>query len=159
MAIEINMDVSGLTSALERLVPELDIALEGAMTLSMDIVAQEAAIRAPLVTGELIMSIGAPPVTGSFSGGNLTGIVSASAPHALAIEEGTKPRTIYPRKKKALRWAANGGKDGWAFAKKVNRPAVAAKPYLKPALEAKRETIAAKFEAATQLAIRKAGLA
>ena len=155
---EIIIDVSGLTNALDRLVPELDLALEGAMALCMDIVAQEAAIRAPLVTGELIMSINAIPVTGTFSGGDLTGMVSAAAPHALAIEEGTKPRTIYPRKKKALRWADNGGKDGWRFAKKVNRPAVAAKPYLKPALAAKRDVIVSKFEVAVRLAIRRVEL-
>jgi hypothetical protein len=157
--MEIKLDVSSLTQALERLMPELDRAFEGAMAESMDIVAQEAAIRAPLVTGELVLSINAAPVTGTLSAGTLLGTVSSSLPRALWVEEGTKAHVILPRKKKALRWASNGtGAEGWRFAKKVNHPGTKAKPFLKPALASKREAIESKFEAATRLAIRKAVL-
>ncbi len=157
--MEIKIDVRGLTASLGRLMDEMDRTFEGAMAESMDIVAQEAAIRAPLVTGELILSINAAPVTGSLSAGTLTGIVSSSLPRALWVEEGTKAHVIRPRKKKALRWASNGtGAEGWRFAKKVNHPGTKAKPFLKPALASKREAIESKFEAATRLAIRKAGL-
>lgn len=158
--MEIKLDVRGLTASLGRLMDEMDRTFEGAMAESMDIVAQEAAIRAPLVTGELILSINAAPVTGSLSAGTLTGIVSASAPQALWVEEGTKARVapIVPTKKKALRWASPGGKNGWVFAKSVKHRGMAAKPFLKPALASKREAIESKFEAATRLAIRRAGL-
>lgn len=157
--MEIKLDVRGLTASLGRLMDEMDRTFEGAMAESMDIVAQEAAIRAPLVTGELVLSINAAPVTGSLSAGTLTGIVAASAPQALWVEEGTKAHVIRPRKKKALRWASNGtGAEGWRFAKKVNHPGTKAKPFLKPALASKREAIESKFEAATRLAIRRAGL-
>lgn len=164
--MEIKLDVRGLTASLGRLMDEMDRTFEGAMAESMDIVAQEAAIRAPLVTGELILSINAAPVTGSLSAGTLTGIVAASAPQALWVEEGTGlygPKhemiEIVPRKKKFLRWASGGtGANGWAFAKRVRSPGMRAKPFLKPALASKREAIESKFEAATRLAIRRAGL-
>lgn len=157
--MEIKLDVRGLTASLGRLMDEMDRTFEGAMAESMDIVAQEAAIRAPLVTGELVLSINAAPVTGSLSAGTLTGIVSSSLPRALWVEEGTEAHVIRPRKKKALRWASNGtGAEGWRFAKKVNHPGTKAKPFLKPALASKREAIEAKFESATRLAIRRAGL-
>jgi hypothetical protein len=157
--MEIQLSTAGLAKALERLIPEMDHAFEGAMMLSLDVVAQEAAIRAPLVTGELVLSINAAPVTGVFSEGTLVGIVSASAPQALWVGEGTKAHLIQPKKKRALRWAAGGtGGDGWRFAKKVNHPGTKAKPFLKPALQSKREYIEGQFEKATKLAIRRAGL-
>lgn len=178
MAIEITLDVSGLVDAFDRLVPEMDAAFETAMVLSMDLVALEARSLAPSRTGELVLSINAVPPTGRFSDGTLTGTVAAAAPHAGAMEDGAKPHVIMPRSqrtpegmdpqyrawrtrrpKRALRWASGGtGEGGWAFAKKVNHPGNAAKPFLKPALRNKRERIEQHFEKATRNAIRKAGL-
>ena len=157
MAIEITLDTSRLVGSLERLVPEMDDAFDTAMALVMADVVQEAAIRAPLKTGELILSIGSVQ-RGTFSRGTLSGVVSASAPHAASIEDGSKPHVIRPKKKRALRWPSGGtGANGWAFAKKVNHPGTRAQPFLKPALAAKRDGIADTFEKATRLAIRKAG--
>lgn len=179
--MEIKLDVRGLTKALERMVQELDLAFSDAMSKVMDDVTNDARSRAPSKTSELVNSIGSV-YGGVLSEGTLTGTVSASAPHALFVEDGTRPHviegkkenfTMYPRKgNKAL--AFNGivvksvkrtqralrfpGRFGWSFATKVNHPGTSPKPFLKPALQSNRANIEAKFTAATRLAFRKAGL-
>lgn len=49
------------------------------------------------------------------------------AKHALFIQFGTKPHTIVPVNKKALRWVSG---SQFVFAKKVNHPGTRADPYL-----------------------------
>lgn len=166
--IEIDIDASGLKNTLANLIGELDTSLSDAMTLSLDIVAAEARTLAPISPGSaadggvvdssgfLRRSIGAGPVEGTFSEGGLSGTVSASAPYALHVEYGTKPHVIKPRTKRALRWASAGGKNGWAFAKQVNHPGTAARPFLRPALTRNSDAIVSRFQVATRLAIARA---
>lgn len=62
--------------------------------------------------------------------------------YAAAVEFGTRPHVIVPRKKKALAWGGertlggrlrSGGKPTH-FAKRVNHPGTRAKPYLRPGI-------------------------
>lgn len=157
MAFTIEIDASWIESALERLVPEMDRQLRTAMDVATQEVANEAKQRAPKDTSRLANSIQAMPVEGSFSGGSLEGGVTATAPYALHVEYGTLPHEIFPRRKKALRWPARGGRDGWAFAKRVMHPGTSPQPYMAPAWEAKKARVIETFRKAVQLAILRAG--
>lgn len=55
-----------------------------------------------------------------------------AAPHAMFVHWGTKPHTIKPKDKKALRWPAGGG---FVFAKSVEHPGYEGDPYLVKAAE------------------------
>jgi len=66
----------------------------------------------------------------------------ASADYATFVETGTRPHTIRPRNRKALRWAADGSqarlsgtprKGGRVrFAKRVQHPGTRAQPFMVP---------------------------
>jgi HK97 gp10 family phage protein len=99
-------------------------------------------------TGALLNSIGASKRITEEADGTLTGqIGSQGVPYARIHEFGgtTKPHVIVPRNKKALKFKGAGGDD--VFAKIVNHPGskIPARPYLRPALEAKREQILKDF--------------
>jgi hypothetical protein len=49
------------------------------------------------------------------------------APHAVFVHWGTRPHTIRPKLRKALRWPTN---NVFAFAKVVNHPGYAGDPYM-----------------------------
>lgn len=70
-------------------------------------------------TGALVQSLYNRALPG---GGREVGHDPERAPHAIFVHWGTRPHTIRPKNKKALRWAA-GGK--FAFAKQVNHPGYA----------------------------------
>lgn len=55
------------------------------------------------------------------------------APHALFVNFGTRPHKIYPKNKKALRWAGGGA---FAFAKSVNHPGYRGDNYMQAAADA-----------------------
>lgn len=55
------------------------------------------------------------------------------APHALFVNFGTKPHRIYPKDKKALRWAGGGA---FHFAKFVNHPGYRGDNYMQAAADA-----------------------
>lgn len=174
--VEITIDGSRLTGMLGALIDELDVQMPLAMLHELDLVTVDAKTRAPSKTSALSNSIMSGDPTGRFSDGTLQGVVSSSLPYALHVEYGTKPHIIEPkadrasfgpnqsgfnaqntkRGKRALRWAGGGGADGWIFAKRVKHPGTAAKPYLRPALEANRAAIIERFGKATQLAIIRA---
>lgn len=77
----------------------------------------------------------------------LTGyvFVTRDAPYGKYVHEGTKPHAIYPRKKRALRWATGGG---FVFAKGVMHPGTEPDPFLKDALESERDNVVALFKTA-----------
>ncbi len=60
--------------------------------------------------------------------------------YAAAVEYGTRPHVIFPRKRKALAWGGarrlsgslRSGARPTHFAKRVNHPGTRAKPYLRP---------------------------
>ena len=158
----VELDTSGIEDAFDRLVPEMDRQLHTAMEAATVDVANEAKQRAPKDTSRLVNSITPMPVEGSFSAGTLEGGVTATAPHAMHVEYGTgihglnrEPFEIVPKRMKALRWPARGGRDGWAFAKRVLHPGAPAQPYLHPAWESKRGSVIESFRKAVQVAIAK----
>ena len=67
-------------------------------------------------TGALVQSLYNRALPG---GGREVGHDPERAPHAIFVHWGTRPHTIRPKNKKALRWAV-GGK--FAFAKEVQHP-------------------------------------
>ena len=100
----------------------------------------EAKILVPRKTGHLGRSIMPGPV------GTDTAYVFARTNYAAYVEFGTRPHTIVPRNKKALRFAASkadarlsgsvrrGGNA--VFAKKVRHPGTKPHPFLRPGAEA-----------------------
>jgi len=84
----------------------------------------------------------------------------AIAKHAVFLHEGTRPHRIEPKRRRLLRWAAplGGGGKGFAFARHVNHPGTKPDPFLYTALEARRDSIQAKMDKATDAALREAGL-
>ncbi len=66
-------------------------------------------------TGALVQSL----YNRTIPNGREVGHDPERAPHAIFVAFGTRPHTIRPKNKKALRWSA-GGK--FAFAKQVNHP-------------------------------------
>lgn len=69
-------------------------------------------------TGALVQSL----YNRAIPNGREVGHDTERAPHAIFVHWGTRPHTIRPKNKKALRWAA-GGK--FAFAQQVNHPGYA----------------------------------
>jgi hypothetical protein len=76
-----------------------------------------------------------------------TVVVRAKAPYAAAVEFGTRPHIIRPRRARALRFPAAGsqttlggrvkkGKGSYAFARFVRHPGTRAQPYLIPGARA-----------------------
>lgn len=71
----------------------------------------------------------------------LTGRVyidSHAAPYGRYVHEGTKPHMILPRKRKMLRWVAQGG---FAFASKVRHPGTSPDQFLYNAANSLRDKI------------------
>ena len=153
--LRFDVDVGGVADLLGDFQDELDRAMDQAMDLAVDIVAEDAKLRAPDKTGELKQSIGTR-VAGKFAADTLTGVVSAGAPHALPVEDGTRPHVIRPKHRRALRFPVIGGPGGFAFAKKVDHPGTAPKPFLEPALDSKADEIVDLFRDARDLAAKRA---
>lgn len=153
---EIGVDVEAFAAEIERSSTSIDREMDHAMALAQDVVVEEAKLRVPDKTGILKQSIQALPPTGSFASNTLEGVVSAGAPHALPVEDGTRPHEIRPRFRRALRFPMAGGKDGFGYAKKVDHPGTEPQPFLEPALDAKADEIADLFGDAIELALDKA---
>lgn len=101
----------------------------------------------PRKTGNLGRSIHVGRVTAT------TAETVASAGYAAAVEFGTKPHPIVPRRKKALRFAPGGSGrrlsgaprsgSGVVFAKRVKHPGTRAQPYMRPGAEKAIESFGA----------------
>lgn len=133
MSIEIEIDTSAVEEAIDKFEGTLDSQLTVAMSLAMDRVANDASMRAPQgETGHLRQSIQALPTQGRFSSGDLEGQVTAAAPYALYVEEGTRAHVIRPRHRRALKWPVEGG---FRWAKRVKHPGTRPQPFMGPAIE------------------------
>ena len=82
--------------------------------------------RCPVDTGRLRASI-TPDVVGATEG-----YVGTNVSYAAAVEYGSRPHEIRPRKAKALAWKDRQTGEQ-RFARKVNHPGTAAQPFLEPA--------------------------
>lgn len=107
--------------------------LEGAIRRATYRVAGSAMQRAPTgVDSHLRKSI-VPKAQG------LTGEVSVNVEYAGAVEFGSKPHVIKPKRKKALAFKPGAGFRFWdevdrIIVRKVNHPGTKAQPYLRPAV-------------------------
>lgn len=52
--------------------------------------------------------------------GHVGFLIRVNAEYGVYVDQGTRPHTIYPRRKKILAWRTESGR--WAYAKKVNHP-------------------------------------
>ena len=92
---------------------------------------------------------GAPVRTGNLrrtihlaSASATSAVTVASANYAAAVELGTRPHVIRPRRRKALRFK---GATGIVFAKRVNHPGTRPQPFMVPgAVKAVEETAGAR---------------
>lgn len=82
----------------------------------------------PVDTGHLKNSIGV-----DFDPDGLGFDAGPTANYGAAVEYGTRPHVIKPKKAKALHWVDENGDD--VFARRVNHPGTAPRPYMRPAFE------------------------
>lgn len=126
--------LKGLTSLLTRF-EAIKPNSQMMRTLALEAVAAQKR-RAPYKTRNLSRSIGVGKVTAT------SAETVAKAPYAAAVELGTKPHDIKPRRRKALRFAASAegarlsgtprtGADV-VFAKRVRHPGTQAQPFMVP---------------------------
>ena len=80
-------------------------------------------------------------------------IDSQSAPHGPFVHQGTGAHTIFPKNKKALRWAPQGG-GAFHFAKVVHHPGTKSDPFLYNALRNKQDDIRNIFAKYTKIALK-----
>lgn len=80
-------------------------------------------------------------------------IDSQSAPHGPFVHEGTAPHSIFPKNKKALRWAPQGG-GAFQFARVVHHKGTKADPFLFNALKNKKDDIRNIFAKYTKTALK-----
>ena len=80
-------------------------------------------------------------------------IDSQSAPHGPFVHQGTGAHTIFPKNKKALRWAPQGG-GAFHFAKVVHHPGTKSDPFLYNALRNKHDDIRNIFAKYTKMALK-----
>lgn len=118
----------GLKGYRKMLAKELQQALTRTL-LDIEATAKE---RCPVDTGRLRASI-TPDVVSATEG-----YVGTNVAYAAAVEYGTRPHEIRPRKARVLAWKDRKSGE-LRFARKVNHPGTAAHPFLEPAyLEGKR---------------------
>ena len=130
----------------------LSDALRKATGTSVLLVEAEAKERVPQVTRALFRSIGG---TVTARGAGFRGVVKAGGEgvaYARAVEFGTKPHVIRPKRGRVLRWRSG---RGFRYATKVNHPGTRAQPYMEPTLRAKRPQIQRLFSDAANDVLRR----
>jgi hypothetical protein len=154
--VSIELDVDALVAALQQAGENLSGNLSMALELGADLVAAHAKTSHGYTdrTGLLTNSIDKGDLEGSFKSQDLTITVSAGAPYAVFVEEGTRPHKIRPRFRKSLRWPVEGG---FAFAKEVDHPGTRAVHFLRGAMEAKLPDVEQLLKDATALSFSQAG--
>lgn len=112
----------GLKGYRKMLAEEIKTALTRTL-LDIEATAKE---RCPVDTGRLRASI-TPDMVGPTEG-----YVGTNVAYAAAVEYGSRPHEIRPRKANVLAWKDRETGE-MRFAKKVNHPGTAARPFLEPA--------------------------
>lgn len=141
--IAVEIDTAEIERGWERVVRELSEGVLRGVTLGLREGAAEAR-RTTLFkdhTGELRNSIdgilGGRASVGA--GGGAAGEFVALAKYASFVAEGTKPHTIYPKDRVALRWFSAGGQVH--FASHVNHPGTAPINFMERATEKFQEVV------------------
>ncbi len=139
-------------AARARIEPKIRLA----MALAADVVVAEARANHDYKdrTSTLTNSMEAGPVQGSIAGGDLSVTLSAGAPYARFVDQGTRPHKIRPRRRKALRWAVEGG---FAFAKVVNHPGTRPRRFFERAADRKEQAVLGILRSAVGLEFRRQG--
>jgi len=122
-------------------VVEMQAAVKGAMTASVNTVMIKARELAPYKTGTLRRSIYT-----EVTEGGLRGMVAQDtniAPYGPMLEFGTAPHDIYPVNKKALYWAGASSPFRHVF-----HPGISPRPFMMPALQESTDKIIAYFKVA-----------
>lgn len=143
MAITVTVQgVEKLITDLAKLTP----AIERSVILRMSQVAYDSAQAGAgrhSKTGALFRSL----YNRSIPKGREVGHDPQMAPHALFVNFGTRPHKIYPKKKKLLRWAANGR---WYSKHEVNHPGYLGDNYMQRAADESIRQFRAIVDAATK---------
>ena len=82
-----------------------------------------------------------------------SGVIEATAPHAVFVEDDTRPHEIRPRRAKMLRWEQGGEVR---FARVVRHPGTRAKPFMGPAAIKAEAALYAKMHERTAAAVARA---
>lgn len=127
-------ELNAALGAFDGFTKEVNDDLQGLIRRSTERVAGNAKRNAPSSFGKLRQSI-----TSKVQG--LTGEVAVNASHAGAVEFGSKPHEIRPKRKKALAFKPGAGFKFWdesgrVVVKVVKHPGTKAQPFLRPAVEA-----------------------
>lgn len=125
MPTMIEIEVNGVKELLGDL-NQFPEKLQGKVMLGLSQKAYDEAQRGAgrhVVTGALFQSL----YNRKIADGRQVGHDPGRAPHAAFVQFGTRPHTIAPKTKKALRWA---GPNGFIFAKIVNHPGYIGDPYM-----------------------------
>ena len=127
--IELDLDtrfLKELTKKIKQYKKELKKEIQEALKNTVLEIEKEAKKKCPVDTGRLRNSITAEiqsPIEGQ---------VGTNVKYASAVEYGTKPHTIRPRKAKLLVWKDKDSKK-FHSAKEVKHPGTKAQPFLEPA--------------------------
>jgi len=156
----IRVEIKGMDRAIDafRKMPgRFDALARQAMKASVRDVAEEARARHRFVsrTGALERSVehdltSDRPLVGMVSVGG------SGAPYARFVHDGTAAHEIRPRRRRMLRWASGGGEQ-FRYARKVRHPGTRPDPFLREALEAKKDAVARYFERAMKKLAKEAG--
>lgn len=82
------------------------------------------------------------------------GEVGTTSPVTLYLHQGTRPHEIKPKHRTVLRWA---GSAGWVFAKRVYHPGTAPDSFIYNALDAQKDSILKRIDAAVDMAMKGGG--
>lgn len=124
-------DISKLAHALRTTAKRSDVTTQQVMVESANFLLTEMEIRVPVKTGQLRESLGVRVETNRV-------IVGPSAKYAPYVEFGTKPHEIRAKNAGALAFKVGGNT---VIVKKVNHPGTKARPFVRPAFEAWRESL------------------
>ena len=80
-------------------------------------------------------------------------MIEATAPHAVFVEDDTRPHTIRPRNARMLRWEQGGEAH---FARVVQHPGTRGKPFMGPAAIKAEAALYAKMHERTAAAVARA---
>ena len=89
--------------------------------------------------------------------GAVEGIVGSNQPHAKPVEFGRRAGATPPPIGSITRWAKKKGINPYALQRSIAKRGIPARPYLRPALEAKKAAIKAEFAAANRRIVAQLG--
>jgi hypothetical protein len=147
------VNLSDFTAGVERFAADVLAATRPAVAETVD----EAAAHARQVgafkdvTGALRRSIVGRVVRRDASG--TSGVVEATAAHAVFVEDDTRAHDIRPRRASALRWTEGGEVR---FARVVRHPGTRGKPFMGPAAIKAEAALYAKMHERTAAAVARA---